>query len=317
MLAPLLIKFQSLTKEISTDKKIENMNRYAVVIQGDCRKHTETVVKFYASRHSIVIFSTWNDNVTDIQIPPNVYVIRSKKPSNFGINNRNLQQFSTYQGILIASQLNCNYVLKVRSDMILSFFPIHLFIGIISYSKKKFILPFYRCITACPDYFSSICDYFQFGHINDMIDLWHCKEEDLSCDYRLPQYSSKMAIDYSVHYGSECQLYALYADKILTESSTLANNSKHIYLMRNYFCMFPIYFFGVIWFGDKGLRKLIPANEHPWWNFWNLFIDPIIATADYRNSDHLFPLWMRKRIAKISYAFDLLIQSILLKILSL
>lgn len=317
MLFPTLKKIHHLPKATRTDDQPKNINRYAVVIQGDCRRHTGTVVKFYASRHSLVIFSTWDDNDIDFQIPANVYVQRSKKPLNFGLNNRNLQQFSTYQGILVASKLQCNYILKVRSDMILSFLPISLFIAIIRHSKIKFILPYYRCITASPDYFSSICDYFQFGYITDMIDLWHCNEDDLVCDYRLPRHSNNTSINYNMHYSSECQLYALYADKIFVNPSTHEVYSKHVHLIRNYFCMFPIYFFGVIWFGNNGLRKLIPASEHPWWNFWNYCLDPKIVPADYRKAD-LFPsLWMRKYLIKISYCFDIFIQMTLLKILSL
>ena len=120
-----------------------------------------------------------------------------------------------------------------------------------------------------------------------------------------------------MHYGSECQLYALYAEKLPITSSDSPYRSKHVYLMRNYFCMFPIFFFGVIWFGNNGFRPLIPGSEHPWWNFLNYYLKPCIVPADYRKAHLLLSLNARKRIVKICYYLDRQLQSILFKILSI
>lgn len=172
--------------------KINNNDNFkiGIVIQGPLLlkdNFTVETIKLYIRifPKSKIILSTWYDEdektideISDL----NVNVVLNKKSNmDMGFCNTNLQIISTYNGIIEAEKLGCNYIIKTRTDQriyaqnieeylisLLKKFPIN---------KKENDMQNQRIIAI--NFFTAkyvpynISDIFQFGFIDDMKLYWN------------------------------------------------------------------------------------------------------------------------------------------------
>ncbi len=302
-------------KIIQSNKKF----KVAILIQGDFRNDTNKVLKFYTSNFENVIFSTWEvTNLFNCEKFENLKIIKTKLPKNTGYTNRFLQRISTYQGLKYAKKIGCTHILKNRSDMIISNFKPIFWTYLLKITNKKIISTPYRCCTAKPDFLSSICDYFQFGEIDQIMNLWRCENLNLNGELCLPEDISIKELEMisskvnPILYCAESELYALLRDSPICKRYKLYNHKK---IIRELFLLIPIHLFGIIWFDDKSkFRILVPASEHPWWSILNYFLEPTIFKPNYKYKAFL-SLSIRKNLVKLIYLFDIFIQKVLSKLI--
>jgi len=96
----------------------------AIIIQGGIEdpKFIEETVKIYDKifPNSFIILSTWENediaNINNLNLKNKLKIIQSQKPDKPGHSNINLQLKSTSVAINYAKTLNCEFVLKTRTD---------------------------------------------------------------------------------------------------------------------------------------------------------------------------------------------------------
>ncbi|WP_429090581.1 WavE lipopolysaccharide synthesis family protein [Aeromonas rivipollensis] len=172
---------------------------------------------------SYIILSTWND--ADQKLVSNIRssgidVLLNNKPPIDGAHNVNLQILSTLNGIKAASENGCKYVLKTRTDMRFTrYTSLSALLGLLAtFTSNNLSSSMGRIIevgsTACRFRPWSLCDLFQFGHINDMVDFWSlefdsrdCRASDFFSIQRTPR-------EVSEHNVAEIYLHRKYAEKL-------------------------------------------------------------------------------------------------------
>ena len=95
-------------------------------------------------------------------------IVYNDPPLVKGRSNFFLQQKTTYAGLIHAKNLGATHVMKVRSDMVFS--DISALIDVMMEHKNTLFFPGWHNFQG--GYFM---DFFQFGEIDDMINLWHIK----------------------------------------------------------------------------------------------------------------------------------------------
>jgi hypothetical protein len=128
----------------------------------------------------VVIVSTWNTEPAATLHrfeAEGVKVVTSPSPGISGANNVNFQIVSTRAGIAAAKELGCEYLLKTRSDQ--RFYAPNLlpyFLALLD--EYPSICPGQRrriielSMNVCRYRPYSMCDMFQFGHIDDLETMW-------------------------------------------------------------------------------------------------------------------------------------------------
>ena len=289
------------------------MSKVAAVIQGDCRGVTEKVINFYKKRADVVILSTWiNESISPSILDSKLHIIKNEFPKNPGGTHRNYQRLSANKGLKLAKTLNCTHALKIRTDMVITAFYPKLWIFFLNRFNKRFVSTPYRCATAKPDFLSSICDYFNFGKVSDMLDLWKVNDIDLLReDFQLPNSVDLNSINFNINvenYSAESELYAHFANSRICKDLKLR---EHKQIIRKLFFLMPITSLGIIWYGNNNtFRTVYPGSEHPWWSLLNYFIPPTYFYPNYKYN-YFWPLKIRKYFSKIMYIFDSLYQNIL------
>lgn len=134
----------------------------------------------YYSQFKNVYWSTWEDepekNLNNIE-NSNIQLILNSHPSFPGTMNVNRQIKSTYSGLLeIKKNQKIDYVLKIRSDMIITNLEILLDRLVNKKSDKIGVLFFHLLGHNFPT------DFVHFGKIDKMIDYWNLGELNLGCD---------------------------------------------------------------------------------------------------------------------------------------
>jgi hypothetical protein len=120
--------------QVSSDESI------GVVIQGPIVKKLTFKMCSYLMRvypRVKVVLSTWEDeDVSEFKnlIGENFEICQSKKPSNIGPSNINLQILSTIAGIKSLSKFECTHILKTRTDV---FLGNPQFLNYLSWMKRK------------------------------------------------------------------------------------------------------------------------------------------------------------------------------------
>jgi len=160
--------------------------RTAVVIQGPLAHHDDFTlesVRLYRKLmpQALVVVSTWRKEpaaALERLRAEGADVVLSDPPATSGGNNVNFQMVSTCTGIRHAHQAGCEYVLKTRTDQrfyaqnLLPYFfalldehaPAHP-----GRQRQRIIEP---SLSICRYRPYSMCDMFQFGHIDDMLAMW-------------------------------------------------------------------------------------------------------------------------------------------------
>lgn len=174
---------------IDSNQNYEKVNtKICLLMQGpliEIDNFTFETLKFYKSfdHNTIIIFSTWVNQ--KIEIINNIkklgiLVIENEIPENKGIVNVNLQIISTNKGLELAKILNCEYVLKTRSDQrIYEYKDLYTyFINILksfplidnNILKDRLII---SNLNSFENRFYGISDMFMFGRICDMYKFWN------------------------------------------------------------------------------------------------------------------------------------------------
>lgn len=96
---------------------------YAIIIQGQHSQRTVDIVEYMIKNNndSHIILSVWNNFDLKLYNPmmqyPNFHLILNDPITlNYDIQHRNSQRITSFRGIELALKLNCQWVLKMRSD---------------------------------------------------------------------------------------------------------------------------------------------------------------------------------------------------------
>lgn len=161
--------------------------RTAVVIQGPLMEQdgfTLESVRLYRRLmpDTQVIVSTWaGANAAQLELIQHAgaAVVISDPPAVSGANNVNFQLVSTRAGIALAKKTGCSHVLKTRSDQ--RFYAQNLlpylhsmlddYPSVDASRQRQRIIELSTNICRYRPY--SMCDMFQFGHIDDMTTMWN------------------------------------------------------------------------------------------------------------------------------------------------
>jgi len=280
----------------------------ACIIQGDIRVETDLVISEMLKHFDIVILSTWVGEKIKIKHNASVVILFNDKPATSGITNRNYQRFSTARGLEKAKALNCDYVLKWRTDMLPTNLDVQQLIqwsvsGLQNKIPSRIVTCSFRSLTVCEDWFSSIPDLFAFGHIDIMQILWGDSGFDYSKDMNIP---ARMIIDEGREwalknnagyvYCAETELYAIFKNRL---QIILSTSFSHREIVVNYFRLFDHKKLDIIWFDRKGgFRSIFQSLQIPWWSEkdWENGFSKTVHFG-YRRS---FPLdYIKQRLGRI------------------
>ncbi len=251
----------------------------ACVIQGNLRCDIDIIIRHFLSQFDYVILSTWTSDVSSSILSDKLVVVESTLPDEPGFSNRNYQRFSTSVGIKKARELNCDYILKWRSDMLPINFDIKQFLKLSNTNipfgmTSRIVSCAFRNLTVDPDWFSSIPDFFAFGHIDMMELLWGDENFDFSLKYNTPK-ELKNSLDWErfsnnivTNYCAETELYAIFKDRIQKKTK---KNLSHNEIIKTYFSLINHKELSIIWFGPYGTFRPIVSIYFPWWKVetWN------------------------------------------------
>lgn len=280
------------------------------VVQGNWRPGTNLILTVLAEKFNYVCFSTWSDAQLTGSIPNNVDLLVNHKPISAGYTNRNLQRVSSIRGIRECINNSCDYILKIRTDMLATHIDIQSLISLSNTSPdskfQKIIIPSTRCRSVSPDWFSSISDFYQFGPAHLMHLLWDDEEFDFSKKYNMPPLMPKdieglsfalMEKSNGNAFCAEQELYAWFKYRLCVLYGV---DSDHPEIMKNNF--YPYDNFKICWFGDRfklsplsiGFRPTKPGIFLDWWR-----------PSDWKN--YRPKVYLRSEIDKLSPSRSLLI----------
>ena len=199
----------------------------AIVIQGPIqRRDNFTIESAYIYRRLMpeahIIISTWaseRDSKLDALAEEGIRVVYSTPPERSGANNINFQIVSTQSGIAAAAELGCQYVLKSRSDQ--RFYAPNLlpyFLSLLqeyppTHPKRQRQRIIELSMNICRFRPYSMCDMFQFGHIDDLHRMWNLELDPRSIS--VADYSSQSLTPRQI---SEDRIAEIYVHRAYLES---------------------------------------------------------------------------------------------------
>lgn len=174
---------------ISKEKMSPNAEKFAIIMQGPLiRKDNFTLetVRLYAKLFPgvLVIVSTWDTEektyVDQIEKETNCVVLKNQHPNHGGFLNVNFQTYSTVAGIRYAKNQGKEFVFKTRCDYrfykrgLLEYFHSLLLCypcrDRLTHQKYRIVMTSGRQGDMFRPFF--VGDQFNFGHIEDMLNLW-------------------------------------------------------------------------------------------------------------------------------------------------
>ena len=169
----------SLRKIYRHESFVNKFKETGIVIQGPVvPKITVNICERYIALYpeTTIVLSTWrNQNSNDLASirKMGIHVLENAIPEHAGPANVNLQIKSTISGINYCKSLKCEYVLKNRSDVLLSsdsfLENLHTLISTFSKNSNKIVIPSYNSFLFR---LYSPTDQIQFGKINDLEEFW-------------------------------------------------------------------------------------------------------------------------------------------------
>jgi hypothetical protein len=263
----------------------------ACIVQGDIRDGLSLILNELNKYFDYLILSTWEDDLEKVP-QGDFYLVLNKKPDCNGLSNRNYQRFSVSRGIDIAKKLGVDYVMKWRSDMLPTNLDINFLFTSANYlppkgMKSRIVTCAFRNLSVNPDWFSSIPDYFSFGHIDIMELLWGDNEFNYSKMYNTPQgMIAELGEDWMVnkdiacYYCAESELYAFFKHRIQRIANKIMTHEE---ILKSHFTLIDHNSLSIIWFGSNGLFRPIISLNFPWWNtrVWNGKKKVVLITAGY------------------------------------
>lgn len=269
----------------------------ACIIQGNIRNGFDMILKEIQKHFDVVIVSTWEDENESIN-DGDFVTIFNPKPQVAGYSHRNYQRYSTARGIEKAKELECDYVLKWRTDMLPTKINVSQFIEWANYDmpngmSSRIVTCAFRNLTVHEDWYSSIPDLFAFGHVETMELLWGDKGFDYTNTMNPP---AQMLVDEGEEWLSEknvggiwcaeTELYTIFKDKL---QKKLGIKLSHEVIAKKYMRLFDYDKLGIIWFGDnRKFRPIFQAWQHPWWSESHWMGEKQIkyATKGYKVQNH-------------------------------
>lgn len=241
--------------------------RVACIVQGNVRIGTEIILEEMSKKFDYVVFSTWQDEKFNFKAE-NLIVIYNDKPSNYGLSNRNLLRYSTSSALKVCENLSCDFILKIRSDMLFLKISKEMLFDLLGQWKFSKILTFnFRCLTSCPDCYSSINDLFSFGSLTLTKLLWSDEGFDFSKSYNVPPDKNILSLenddDFLELWQPETELYSFFKHRL---RSNHTNFDTHIDIIREYFVFVEFRKFKILWFSQLSFRSIFQAYHHPWWS---------------------------------------------------
>lgn len=246
--------------------------KIACIVQGNVRYGTELILNEMSKKFDYLIFSTWKGEIINFKAD-NFITIFNEKPLNSGFSNRNLLRISTYAALTLCSELNCDFVCKIRSDMLFLSISKEKLFYLLGHENFSKILTFnFRCLTSNPDWYSSINDIFSFGSLEMSLLLWSVEGFDFTKSYNIPCDPALMALesehDFLELWQPETEFYSFFKYRI---TSISPNDNNHVDIIRKYFVLVEYDTFRILWFSDKSFRSVFQAYHHPWWSMNNFY----------------------------------------------
>lgn len=260
--------------------------KIGVVVTGLLNSNTNLILLDLLKKFDIVIYSTWINQSLDL-INEDVIVLKNEYPENFGIENRNVQRYATYIGLMKAKELNCTHILKWRSDLfgislckktLLSKYHIAIKnLGI----NDIVITTAWRNLTVVPDWLSSFPDMFMFSTIDMMTLIWDIQDIDLSKSFNMPKLmldelniknldnnyiiynSNKYEVKY--FFDSHVEFYAWVKYRLCSKYNQSLN---HTDILKKYYYLISPFEFKILWFssGNKlKFRPIVNSLQFRWW----------------------------------------------------
>lgn len=178
--------------------------KVGIVIQGQIKgedDYTFETVKLYRKLYPDceIIVSTWEDEEgTEIYEEYGAHVVKNAKPVHPGYGNAAYQTISSYNGLMYAKSLGCEYLCKTRSDQrfylpdlfaylndMLDRYPLRLKTA----QKKRLIAVDITTLSHLRQY--NICDMFIYGVAEDVIDYFSCPVDQR--DFKLVEWTTPEA----------------------------------------------------------------------------------------------------------------------------
>ena len=236
------------------------------IIQGNVRNGTELILEEMCSKFDYVIFSTWKEEVFNFK-SNNLITIFNDKPSNYGLSNRNLLRYSTSIALKICEDLKCDFVCKIRSDMLFLNISKYLLFKLLGKNNFDKILTFnFRCLTSNPDWYSSINDIFSFASLKMSKLLWSDEGFDFTKSYNIPQHHFFNSLENENHFlqlwQPETEFYSFLKYRLLSISNKEENHNE---IIKKYFVLVNYSKFKILWFSNNSFRSIFQALHHPWW----------------------------------------------------
>ncbi len=258
------------------------MSRIGCIIQGNARYGLMDVINQVARHFNPVIFSTWKSEEPNVPAGKFELVLNDPPPNN-GITNRNLQRVSTIAGVKCAQALDCEYVMKWRTDMLPTALDLDELLQAVNYNvpsdvPSRLLMPAFRNLSVIPDWFSSFPDMYAFGHIDMMKLLWDHGNFDFSRPYNVPQAmleyqgleitdDDKLLLkgnDVTDDYDAHIEFYAFFKEAL---QNHLKREIVHPEIARDYLYPMDHNRLKICWFrsGQKlAFRSIAQAFHLPW-----------------------------------------------------
>jgi hypothetical protein len=191
---------------------------------------------------TVVIVSTWNtEPAAALQRfeAEGFTVVASTPPKVSGANNVNFQIVSTRAGISAAKELNCEYVLKSRSDQrfyaqnLLPYFLALLDEYPAAYAEQQTHRIIELSMNVCRYRPYSMCDMFQFGHIKDLEKMWGVELDGRS--FSVAEYSRQRITPRKI---SEDRIAEIYVHRAYLEGlgqDAAVDLARYYEVLANYF----------------------------------------------------------------------------------
>lgn len=282
----------------------------ACIVQGNIRRGTKETMAALDGHFDVLILSTWKDD--ESKLPEGRFeVILNEMPHCKGQAYRNYQRLGVDAGLKLAKKLSCNYVLKWRTDMLPTKLDVNRLLDMSQYNvpqdiSSRIVLCDFRNMSVQPDWFSSIPDFFAFGHIDMINMLWSADGFDLRMPLNPPnemkkdldiQWFYKDIEKAGCYFPPESELYANFKSRLVKKT---ARQLDHTTIAREYLYLLDYRKFGICWFApDEGFRPIGVMYRYPWWteSVWKGAKPFVISSELLRNPQKY--LWQKKVAYKL------------------
>lgn len=255
--------------------KIKSDKKLGIVIQGPIvyeDNFTLNTIKLYKKNfeNSIIVLSIWESEDEEKLkefYSENIIILKNKKPKNNGFINLNYQIVSTRSAVQKAFELECDYIMKTRTDF-----------RIYETGVKEFLIELlnqYPCKTKkqrsriigvdinTHRYGIGISDVFQFSEAEEMLKMWDVeltKNNMTLKEYKELIELNSTATDRYYYEFSECYLLKNYSNKInVNLEPTLKSYYK---ILKENFIIIDAQMINLFW--NKYL-----GDEYKGWNNYN------------------------------------------------